>query len=189
MSMHKLTGSVVLPLLMAVMGAGTAWADDDVTYGWVERAGIGSLGAVAKAKLDSGALTSSINAKNIEYFERDGDDWVRFTLTLEDQKSEEKVSEKMELPLQRNLTVRGAGGKDERPVVLLKICMKDTIYEEQFSLRDRSDMLYPVLLGRRTIQHLGKLDVTKTFLHDPRCNADSPVKHFDEQEAEGNIGT
>nr|WP_298411847.1 ATP-dependent zinc protease [uncultured Halomonas sp.] len=182
--MRKLTGSVVLPILMAVLGPGLAWAEGDATYGWIEKAGIGSLGAVAKAKLDSGALTSSINAKNIELFERDGDEWVRFTLSLEDQKTEERVSERMELPLQRNLTVRGAGGKDERPVVLLKICMNDTIYEEQFSLRDRSDMLYPVLLGRRTIQHLGKLDVTKTFLHDPKCNADSPVKYFDEQEAQ-----
>lgn len=186
--MRKLTGSVVLSVLVAVLGAGMVWADDDATYGWIEKAGIGSLGAVAKAKLDSGALTSSINAKNVERFERDGDDWVRFTLTLEDQESEERVAEQMELPLQRDLTVRGAGGKDERPVVLLKICMGKTIYEEQFSLNDRSDMLYPVLLGRRTIQHLGKLDVTRTFLHDPKCNADSPVKHFDEQEEEGNIG-
>ncbi|MGC3875319.1 ATP-dependent zinc protease [Halomonas sp. GXIMD04776] len=186
--MRNLTRHVALPTLLTALLMGTAWADDDDTYGWIEKAGIGSLGAVAKAKLDSGALTSSINAKDIERFERDGEDWVRFTLNLEDQESEERVAEEMELPLHRDLTVRGAGGKDERPVVLLKICMGKTIYEEQFSLRDRSDMLYPVLLGRRTIQHLGKLDVTRTFLQEPKCDEDSPVRTFAEQDTDGDIG-
>ncbi|WP_245791952.1 retropepsin-like aspartic peptidase RloA3 [Modicisalibacter ilicicola] len=167
--------------------SGGAWADDD-TYGWIEKARVESLGAIAKAKLDSGALTSSINAKEIERFERDGEDWVRFTLTLEDEESDEMVAEELERPVYRDLTVRGAGGKEERPVVLLKLCMGKTIHEEQFSLNDRSDMIYPVLLGRRTIQHLGKIDVTRTFMHDPECDDDSPVQAHDEQETDEDIG-
>lgn len=53
--------------------------------------------------------------------------------------------------------------------------MGDTIYEEQFSLRDREEMNYPLLLGRRTISHLGLLDVRNTFLQKPECGEDAEL--------------
>lgn len=185
--MRRWTRNVVV--LTAVVGClltGTAWAASD-TYGWIEKTRVEPVGAEVKAKLDSGALTSSLHAEDIERFERNDEGWVRFTLALEDMDSGETVSERIELPIHRSLTVRGAGGKESRPVVLMRICMDEMIYEEQFSLRDRSEMLYPVLLGRRTIKHLGTLDVTKTFQHEPRCDANSPAKTFDERETDEGI--
>lgn len=176
---------VALSMLLAFNGIAQA---DNTTYGWIEKTQVEALGVKAKAKLDSGALTSSIHAEEIEHFEREGEDWVRFILTFEDEHSGDKASKRLERPLHRDLTVRGAGGKEDRPVVLLKICMGHTIYEEQFSLNDRGDMLYPVLLGRRTIQHLGNIDVTRTFLHEPQCDEQSPVKTFAEQQKDEDIG-
>ncbi|RUR32105.1 ATP-dependent zinc protease [Vreelandella andesensis] len=142
---------------------------EDKVFGWVENASIEPWGIAVKAKLDSGALTSSLDARNIEMFENDGEEWVRFRLKLEDQDSGETFSDQIERPLYREQKVRGAGGRDERPVVLIDVCMGDTVYEEQFSLRDREEMLYPLLLGRRTISHLGLLDVRNTFLQEPGC--------------------
>lgn len=166
----------------------SAIASGDDTFGWIEKATIESWDIEVKTKLDSGALTSSMHAEDIERFKRDDEEWVRFTIDLEDEDSGEKITERIERPLLRDLAVRGAGGKDVRPVVLMKICMGETIYEEQFSLRDRAGMLYPVLLGRRTIQHLGEVDVTRTFLQDPACDADSPVLSYAEQESNEDIG-
>ena len=144
-------------------------------FGWVENAVMMPWGIQVKAKLDSGALTSSLDARDIETFTRSGEEWVRFRLKLEDQDSGEVFSNELERPLYRDLTVRGAGGRDERPVVLLEVCLGDTTYEEQFSLRDREDMNYPMLLGRRTISHLGMLDVRETFIHKtPTCNEETP---------------
>jgi len=144
-------------------------------FGWVENAVMMPWGIQVKAKLDSGALTSSLDAREIETFTRSGEEWVRFRLKLEDQDSGEVFSDELERPLYRDLRVRGAGGRDERPVVLLEVCMGNIIYEEQFSLRDREEMNYPMLLGRRTISHLGLLDVRKTFMHkSPSCDADTP---------------
>ncbi|MBN0009067.1 ATP-dependent zinc protease, partial [Pseudomonas aeruginosa] len=40
-----------------------------------------------------------------------------------------------------------------------------------FSLRDRGNMKYPVLLGRRTLEHLGAVDVSRTFTSKPTCSA------------------
>ncbi|QJQ95442.1 MULTISPECIES: ATP-dependent zinc protease [Halomonadaceae] len=161
-----------------LMGTSLASAEEEKVFGWVERASVEPWGVVVKAKLDSGALTSSLDARDIEIFEKEGEEWVRFRLELDDESSDETLSEVLERPLYRDLTVRGAGGRSERQVVLMEICLGDTIYEEQFGLRDRSEMLYPLLLGRRTIEHLGLLDVKNTFLIDPECGEDAEVKRY-----------
>lgn len=167
-----------------LLSAGAALADDSTqVFGWVEKAELKPWDIKVKAKLDSGALTSSIDARDIETFTKDDEDWVRFRFAMEDEDSGEAVSEEVERPLYRSLTVRGAGGRDERPVVLLNLCVGDTVYEEQFSLRNRSAMNYPVLLGRRTIGHLGHLDVSQTFTRDAECGEDAElVEHKPEEE-------
>ncbi len=146
---------------------------DEKVFGWVEKATLEPWGVEVKAKLDSGALTSSLDARDIERFEKEGDEWVRFRLKLEDTGSGEEFTERMELPLYRSIRLRGAGGTDRRPVVLMNVCLGDTVYEEQFSLRDREEMFYPLLLGRRSIGHLGLLDVRETFLNEPGCDDDA----------------
>jgi hypothetical protein len=166
----------------ALLSTSIAFAEEDKVFGWVENATIQPWGIAVKAKLDSGALTSSLDARDIEIFEQEGEEWVRFRLKLEDQQSGEVFSDEIERPLYREQTVRGAGGRDERPVVLMEVCMGDTIYEEQFSLRDREEMLYPLLLGRRTISHLGLLDVRNTFLQDPNCGDDAEVVPHDPED-------
>ncbi|MGM0857611.1 MAG: ATP-dependent zinc protease [Pseudomonadota bacterium] len=165
--------------MVTALASSQAVADEDQVFGWVENATLHPWGTEVKAKLDSGALTSSLDARDIEMFEKDGEEWVRFRLKLEDEESGEVFSDELERPLYRELRVRGAGGKDERPVVLLNVCMGDKIYEEQFSLRNREDMNYPLLLGRRTISHLGLLDVRETFMQDPTCDDDAEVVAHD----------
>lgn len=147
----------------------------DQVLGWVEKVTVEPWGVEVKAKLDSGALTSSLDARDIKRFEKDGQEWVRFRLRLDDESSDETLSVNLERPLYRSLAVRGAGGRDERPVVVLEICVGDTRYEEQFSLRDREEMHYPMLLGRRTIGHLGLISVTETFLTEASCDENSPL--------------
>ena len=53
----------------------------------------------------------------------------------------------------------------------MQICIGDQVYEEQFTLRDRGDMKYPVLIGRRTIEHLGLIDVKQQYTVEPKCPA------------------
>ncbi|CAN0564606.1 unnamed protein product [Ectocarpus sp. 12 AP-2014] len=174
-----LLGSLVIG---AMLSTSTALAEEDQVFGWVENATLQPWDITVKAKLDSGALTSSLDARDIELFEQDDKEWVRFRLKLEDQESGEVFSDVIERPLYREQAVRGAGGRDERPVVLMELCMGDTVYEEQFSLRDREEMLYPLLLGRRTISHLGLLDVRNTFLQEPGCDENADVMPHDPED-------
>ncbi|MCQ2042390.1 RimK/LysX family protein [Stutzerimonas kunmingensis] len=144
-------------------------AADGTPLGWVERGRVLPEEVTVKFKLDTGALTSSMHAEDIEYFERDGDEWVRFDLDLEDIERGKLVKSRIERKLHRELTVRGAGGKEDRPVVLMKVCIGERLLEEQFSLRDRDEMHYPVLLGRRTLEKLGPVDSARTFTIEPSC--------------------
>ncbi|EZQ17207.1 ATP-dependent Zn protease [Halopseudomonas bauzanensis] len=140
-----------------------------VVVGWVEKGLILPEEAVVKVKVDSGALTSSMHAVNMERFTRKGKRWVRYDVPVVDADTGNKVTLHFERPVYRQMTVRGAGGEDYRPVVKMRMCIGNRVYEEQFSLRDRSDMTYPVLLGRRTIEHIGLIDVSDTFMLPLDC--------------------
>ncbi|MDN3557293.1 ATP-dependent zinc protease family protein [Halomonas maura] len=176
--------AILRPLLLAVAlwPALTSAAAPERVVGWIETVTLSPWDVAVKAKLDSGALTSSLDARHIETFEKAGEDWVRFRLMLEDEASGKTFSMTLERPLFRDMVVRGAGGRDDRLVVLMDICVGETRYEEEFSLRNREEMTYPMLLGRRTIGHLGRLDVRETFLTEADCDEDSPrVPHAPER--------
>jgi len=155
--------------LLSLVSA-TASADSPQVLGWVEEGLILPEKVAVKFKLDTGALTSSMHAENIDLFEKDGDEWVRFTVELEDIDTEKKVRTRLERKMIRDIKVRGAGGAEERPVVLMKVCLGDQTYEEQFSLNDRDKMNYPVLIGRRTLEKVGLVDSSKTFTVEPSCS-------------------
>ena len=61
--------------------AETALSNDGMRVaGWIENVSIFPGNFKIKAKLDTGARNSSLNARNMEEFYRDGDKWVRFKL-------------------------------------------------------------------------------------------------------------
>ncbi len=139
------------------------------TFGWIEEGILEPEHVTVKLKLDTGALTSSMDARDQKRFNRDGKSWIRFNVEVTDSETGKHVISQVERPIARRVKVRGAGGADSRAVVLMDICIGDRLYSEEFSLNDRGHMLYPVLIGRRTIQHLGLVDVSRTFIHEPRC--------------------
>jgi hypothetical protein len=51
----------------------------------------------------------------------------------------------------------------------MELCVGSEMHAELFTLRDRSKMDYPVLIGRRTIAHLGLVDVNRTFVTTLNC--------------------
>lgn len=138
-------------------------------FGWVEEGLLLPEKVSVKIKLDTGALTSSMDAKDLERFEKDGEKWVRFNVEVKDSDTGESVNIPFERKVERNVKVRGAGGAEHRPVVLMKMCIGNQVYNEQFSLKNRGKMLYPVLIGRRTLEHLGAVDASRTFTMEPKC--------------------
>ncbi len=141
-----------------------------VVLGWVEHVVMEPWGLKLKAKLDSGAKTSSMHAKNIEHFRRNGDKWVRFRLESRAKKNNDRHTSTMERPLVREVRIKAHGGTlMSRPVVTLDFCLNGARHEAQFTLTDRTGFLYPVLLGRQFLQHVALVDPSATFLATSAC--------------------
>lgn len=157
--------SLALLCTLPVLAAGAVTK----VYGWVEDGMLEPEHIKVKLKLDTGALTSSMDAQNLERFSKGGEKWVRFNVEIKDAKTDEWVVLPFERRVERNVKVRGAGGADHRPVVLMQVCIGNQLLDEEFSLNNRSKMLYPILIGRRTLEHLGAVDVSQTFTSKPSC--------------------
>jgi hypothetical protein len=121
-----------------------------------------------RARIDTGATTSSIHAVEIKKFERDGKKWVRFKLVAS---SGEKVA--MQRPVIRTIEVKRHGtDQQSRPVVSLKIVMGPIKKTTQFSLTDRSQFKYPVLIGRSFLKGTALVDVNRSYILAPLSGED-----------------
>ncbi len=118
-----------------------------------------------QARVDSGAATSSLSAMDIEYFERNGKKrWVRFRLQHDD----EAEAIMVEAKVVRHVLIRQASSPEpeRRPVVSLTVNMgQDLRYDTEFTLTDRSQMAYPILLGREFLRDVILIDVSRQFIH------------------------
>ena len=136
-------------------------------FGWREHILIKGIEGKLQAKLDTGALTSSIHAEEKELFERDGKKWVRFIVT--DPGKEDSPRTRVEAPLVRIARIKEPGGESvAREVVRLVFEIGDRKLRGDFTLNNRNNMLSPVLIGRRTIKELGWVDPGRTYLADKK---------------------
>jgi len=155
-------------LVLTFVASLKARSDHRPVAGWIEEVRLYPGAIALKAKLDTGALTSSLDARDIRYFRRAAQQWVRFRVVGRNRETGEPYSEEFERPLVRRVRLRGAGGIDHRPVVTMEVRIGPQLLVEEFSLRDRKDMLYPLLLGRRTLERIGPVDTRRTFTQQTR---------------------
>lgn len=136
--------------------------------GWVENVGVSSSNAIVKAKIDTGADSSSLHCECITPYERDGDQWVRFTITDIDDKS---VSYEKKI-IRTTKVKRHFGNVQERIVVRMGICIGDQYGETDVSLVDRSGFNYSMLIGRKYLKDKFIVDPGETFMSSPKCKDD-----------------
>ncbi|MFV3366665.1 ATP-dependent zinc protease [Pseudomonas sp. NY15435] len=160
-------------LLAGLLVSGSALAADapaqPTTWGWVEALTLMPEQAPLKAKLDTGAQTSVMDARNIARIKKNGERWVQYDVMLTDPATGKEERLPFERRVERVLKFKTASGVERAPVVLMDVCLGGKVYREQFTLRDRQTLDYPVLLGRRTLEHLGAVDASKTQTVAPTC--------------------
>ena len=132
-------------------------AAEPTLYGRYEYIKLPEIGQTLKAKMDTGAYTASLSAKDIETFTRDGEDWVRFRLATKD--ADGKVYEHK---VARISKIKARVGDDEdedepseaarRPVVDLELCLGDVKRTVEVNLTDRSNFNYPLLIGAKALR-------------------------------------
>ena len=146
--------------------AGSAAASEPDVFGWAEPVVLEEAGFRLEAKLDTGADTSSLDAIDIRRFRRKGKSWVRFT--VEDHEEGDTV--RLERPLLRRVRIkRHDGDSQRRSVVSLTVCLGGHRRKVEFSLIDRSQFDYPVLLGRSALTGIAVVDPQVVNLSEPDC--------------------
>lgn len=167
----------VLLLLAAVISMPTLADEQPDLYGRYELIKLPALGQTLKAKMDTGAMTASLSAKDIEPFKRDGEDWVRFRLAVEG------VEDTLyEHPLVRIAEIKkraeeaGDSASQEvaysqRPVIEMPICLGDEERTIEVNLTDRSTFSYPLLIGASAMRDLGAaVNPAERYTRDrPQC--------------------
>ena len=146
----KSTLALLSLLALPVMAA------EPTLYGRYENIKVVEIGETFKAKMDTGALTASLSAKDIELFKRDGDDWVRFRLATKD--AGNKVYEHKVSRISK-IKSRAEGDEDDedldptkRPVVDLELCLGNVKRTVEVNLVDRSHFNYPLLIGAKALR-------------------------------------
>jgi len=156
-------------LLAAPLTHGSSQDPGKVIAGWIEKISLVEQPLILKAKLDTGAKTSSIHAINVEQFKKNDDRWVRFDLLLTDENDKQHTIH-METPKARRVRIKNTDGDhDRRAVVELEICFDGRKHVTEFTLADRSEYIYDVLLGREFLQGVAVVDPENTFLTQASC--------------------
>ena len=134
-------------------------AAEPTLYGRYEYIKLPEIGETLQAKMDTGALTASLSAKNIETFTRDGEPWVRCQLATKgasDKVYEHKVA--------RISKIKNRADEDDdkeepasakRPVVDLEMCLGNVKRTVEVNLTDRSSFNYPLLIGAKALREFG----------------------------------
>jgi hypothetical protein len=160
-------------LVVATAQAAPATPRELIILGWAETALLTDAGFTLQAKLDTGAGTSSLDARIIKRFRQGGKRWVRFGVT------NPKTGEEHVLVRERVRTigvVQHEGVNQVRPTVLLHVCVADRLLDVEVSLVDRGEFSYRLLLGRSALESFALIDPANTFLSRPQCKMPQTVE-------------
>lgn len=167
-------------LLLSLCGLpALSQAADKTVYGLNEYARLVDIDLEVAAKLDTGAKTASLSARDIKRFKRNGESWVRFYLAID-----AAHSHPIERPLARVSKIKRRAGDynpDEgkaytsRPVIALNICMGTALRSIEVNLTDRSAFQYPLLIGSEALKHFdAQVDPSlKYAAGKPACATDA----------------
>lgn len=144
--------------------------EEAVRLGYLENVQIGNLALELKGKLDTGADTSSIHARDVEIYKRGKrDNWVRFRLVGRGGRSiryDQNVIRFVQIKTK-------VGGTIRRPVIRLPICVGGVAGRAEINLADRAVFEYDVLIGREFLANRIVVDSGQTFISEQACGKDA----------------
>jgi hypothetical protein len=147
------------------MMASLSFADGKELVGRVEKVRIYPGNLLVEARIDTGAELSSLDCDRVSFFNRNGEDWVRFVVYTVDGRPtfmERKVVRLVKIK-------RDFGEVQERIVVRLGVCLGSTYKETEVDLADRTGLTYPMLVGREFLEGNFLVDPSLRYKTEPRC--------------------
>ena len=135
--------------------------DGKLVFGAVEYVELVKEKLNMKARIDTGALSSSMGVYRSQKFERDGKRWVKFSL------DKAEGSQVYEYPVSGTINIKQESDEDAeyRFEIKTDVLVGGNKYRNQtFNLADRSHLDYQLLIGRNFLRDIAVVDVSSTYL-------------------------
>lgn len=142
---------------------GTPHVKKPIIIGWREFVDLPELGLTdLRAKIDTGALTSALHARNLRVFEIDGTRWVEFRAPG----ASRDKSGFCRFPVHDERRITNTSGIPEMRIVIRQtLVIAGHHWKFDLSLTDRSKMSHPIIIGRSALRRHGLLvDSGRSFL-------------------------
>lgn len=147
--------------------------------GWREVVGLPDLGLVPlRAKIDTGARTSALHASAVRLYEQDGVEWVAFEAP---RPGAPHRTRRPAVPCRARVFARRAvrntsGIPEERVIIRTRLALAQHLFVIELSLADRTDMLFPLIIGRTAVRSPGLLvDSGRSWLAGPPPPCPEPL--------------
>jgi len=130
-----------------------------ILIGAVEEVVLFPWGAKLPARIDTGAGMTSLDVRD---------------LTVRNKVAQFRLPEKygntlISLPVVGHCNIRSADSRGRRPVVEIELCVGLKRMRVQVNLNDRSQVEYPLILGRNVLKQEFIVDCAKERLNPPKC--------------------
>jgi len=144
-----------------------AIADQKIIIGWLEKVYLPQHDLVVRAKIDTGAKNSSIDARDIEYI-KDGEvEGSRIRFKTMYRKGKYRI---IEAKVLREVRIKeSASITRTRPEIEMEICLGGVRKRIRVNLQERKGMNYRMILGRKALEGDFMVDVSKTFVGGSGC--------------------
>lgn len=133
--------------------------------GHLEHIELPELSISCRAKVDTGACSSSLHAEKIEEFERDGALWVRFQVRFNNELA--RINQSCEYPVHDRRRIKSSNGiGSQRYVIRPWLIIAGIRFQSDVTLSHRGSMKYPALIGRKALNQRFLVDVSGQYLGD-----------------------
>ncbi len=151
-------------ILFICAGVAPAETKGRIRIGTVENVVLLPWGVTMPARIDTGAATSSLDARNLTV----KGNTVEFNLP------QQYGGRQIRLPILKWKTVKSAGTKGQRPVVVVELCIGPKRVRTQVNLNDRSNVKYPLIIGRNTLMRDFVVECSTSYCAKPTCTEVTP---------------
>jgi hypothetical protein len=140
-----------------------AVAHDMTQVGWREWFALPDLGLpLIKAKIDTGARSSSLHVESWELVDRHDHRWVAFVLRPGSRRGRAK---RIEAPvLDTREVTDSSGNRALRPFILTTVMLGSRAWPVEINLTNRQSMLFPLLIGRTAMARRLVVDPSRSFV-------------------------
>jgi hypothetical protein len=149
----------LLVLIIPLLPVGEASAGEKMTIGEVEDVILMPWGVRLPARIDTGAATSSLDARELNV----KNNMAEFRLP------KKYGSLQLRLPVVEWQKIRSADFRERRPVVEITFCMGPKLIRAQVTLNNRSTVSYPLIIGRNVLKDKFVVDCMHSNCLPPTC--------------------